>query len=200
MVVLAVDTASVYGRVAIAKEGEIFGALFPARRTGSEHLMPTIKFLAERAGVKLRDVDVFGVCVGPGSLTGIKIGMSAVLTMAELSGRKVVPFTSFDVFRMWGLYLGLPCKIVPFVPGKRGEIICLVDGEVKAVPVGDVGKFAGVRFVGEVDLPAPGVYDRASPKVLIDVVLGSLDRALSPEAAEPFFFYPPPIHMPGGQS
>ncbi len=48
------------------------------RNAGSETLMPMIDGLLEKAGIKLADVDLFGACIGPGSFTGLRIGLTTV--------------------------------------------------------------------------------------------------------------------------
>lgn len=48
------------------------------RNAGSETLMPMIDGLLKKAGVKLADIDLFGACIGPGSFTGLRIGLATV--------------------------------------------------------------------------------------------------------------------------
>ena len=48
------------------------------RNAGSETLMPMIDGLLKRAGIALADVDLFGACIGPGSFTGLRIGLTTV--------------------------------------------------------------------------------------------------------------------------
>lgn len=51
------------------------------KNSGSETLMPMIDGLLARAGVSVRDIDVFGACVGPGSFTGLRIGITTIKTL-----------------------------------------------------------------------------------------------------------------------
>lgn len=51
------------------------------KNAGSETLMPIIDGLLKKAGIKPSDIDVFGACVGPGSFTGIRIGLTTVKTL-----------------------------------------------------------------------------------------------------------------------
>lgn len=57
-------------------------------RSGSETLMPMIDGLLGKAGVKLNDIDVFGACIGPGSFTGLRIGLTTVKTICYALGKK----------------------------------------------------------------------------------------------------------------
>ena len=47
---------------------------------GSETLMPMIDGLLKKAGANLGDIDIFGACVGPGSFTGLRIGLTTIKT------------------------------------------------------------------------------------------------------------------------
>lgn len=50
------------------------------KNAGSEALLPMIDSLLKKAGVSLADIDIFGACVGPGSFTGLRIGLTTVKT------------------------------------------------------------------------------------------------------------------------
>lgn len=55
---------------------------------GSEILLPLIDGVLKKAGAELKDMDVFGACVGPGSFTGLRIGLTTVKTFCYTLGKK----------------------------------------------------------------------------------------------------------------
>lgn len=57
------------------------------KNAGAETLMPTVDHILNRAGIKLADVDVFGACVGPGSFTGLRVGLATVKTFCYALGK-----------------------------------------------------------------------------------------------------------------
>ena len=57
------------------------------KNSGSETLLPMIDGLLSSAGVQLSDIDVFGACVGPGSFTGLRIGLTTVKTFCYCTGK-----------------------------------------------------------------------------------------------------------------
>ncbi len=57
------------------------------KNAGSETLLPMIDSILSRAGIKITDIDVFGVCVGPGSFTGLRIGLTTVKTFCYVLGK-----------------------------------------------------------------------------------------------------------------
>ena len=54
---------------------------------GSETLMPMIDGLLKKAGAALTDIDIFGACVGPGSFTGLRIGLTTIKTFCYTLGK-----------------------------------------------------------------------------------------------------------------
>lgn len=57
------------------------------KNAGSETLMPMIDGLLKKAGAKLHDIDIFGACVGPGSFTGLRIGLTTIKTFCYALGK-----------------------------------------------------------------------------------------------------------------
>ena len=74
------------------------------QKTHSETFMPLVARVMEQAGIGFDDLDCFAVTTGPGSFTGIRIGLSAVKGMALASGKKVIPVSST-------LALSMSCEI-----------------------------------------------------------------------------------------
>ena len=63
----------------------------------SEHVLPEVEKVLERANLGVKDVDVLGVCVGPGSFTGIRIGVALVKGFGFSRDLPCVAFTSFEI-------------------------------------------------------------------------------------------------------
>lgn len=55
---------------------------------GSEILLPMIDSLLKRAGIALEQVDIFGACIGPGSFTGLRIGLTTIKTICHVLEKK----------------------------------------------------------------------------------------------------------------
>lgn len=65
-------------------------------RTHSENFMPLVKKTLEDANVNLDEIDYMGVVVGPGSFTGIRIGIASCKAMAEVKNIKIIPITALE--------------------------------------------------------------------------------------------------------
>lgn len=63
----------------------------------SEHVLPEVEKVLERANLGVKDIDVLGVCVGPGSFTGIRIGVALVKGFGFSRNLPCVAFNSFEV-------------------------------------------------------------------------------------------------------
>ena len=65
-------------------------------KTHSENLMPLIKEVLERNNLSLKEIDLISCVVGPGSFTGIRIGIAAVKALAEVNNIKIASITSLE--------------------------------------------------------------------------------------------------------
>lgn len=112
MLTLAIDTSG--DRLAVIlggdKNDEIY--LSDALLKHSLTLMPSIEKILIKNGVSLSDIDVFSAVIGPGSFTGIRIGVSTAKALAYANGKKVLAVTAFDLLAYNG------------VAGKK---LCLID-------------------------------------------------------------------------
>ncbi len=98
MKILAIDTSSVNATVAVCDENKILGEYTIAGdRAHSQIIMPMTDELLKRCGIDVADIDVFAVALGPGSFTGLRIGMAAAETMASALGKKIIGISSLDM-------------------------------------------------------------------------------------------------------
>ena len=95
MLILALDTTSRAGSVALARDA---GVLDQQRgdpsRTHGERLPGDIGDLLERHGLTVADVDLYAVAAGPGSFTGLRVGIATIQGLALAHARPVVPVSA----------------------------------------------------------------------------------------------------------
>ncbi len=95
---LAIDTSGAHLTVALIDEKKVTYEFM--EDTGLKHsisLMPSIEKVLNKAQLSVNEVDVFACVVGPGSFTGIRIGVSTAKALAYANNKKVLPITSFEV-------------------------------------------------------------------------------------------------------
>jgi tRNA threonylcarbamoyladenosine biosynthesis protein TsaB len=87
---LAIETATRVCSVALARGEELIASRSDAdARLHSERLLPMVDALLADAGARLADVEAFAVSIGPGSFTGLRIGLATVKAFAFRDGRPV---------------------------------------------------------------------------------------------------------------
>lgn len=98
MKILAIDTTSKICSVALLEDEEIIDEInLNSGLTHSEKLMPLVKEILEKNNIELKDINLIGVDVGPGSFTGIRIGIASVKAIAEVFNIPVAAVTSLEV-------------------------------------------------------------------------------------------------------
>lgn len=97
MRILSLDTSSGAGSAAIVRDGAVVieRAGDVARRNG-ERLPRELMTLLDEAQLSLDDVDAYAVAVGPGSFTGLRIGIATIQGLALPQGKLVTPVSSFE--------------------------------------------------------------------------------------------------------
>jgi tRNA threonylcarbamoyladenosine biosynthesis protein TsaB len=94
MKVLALDTSTLRGSVALLQGQDTAGELrITSMETHSARLLRSVDFLLGTVGWKLSDLDVIAAGIGPGSFTGIRIGLSTALGLAQSLG---LPFSGIS--------------------------------------------------------------------------------------------------------
>ena len=117
--ILALDTTSEWGSLALSRGGELLEVEEIHSPEGFGHvLFQRILALLERRGTKLADIDCYAAASGPGSFTGVRIGLTAVKGLAEAHGKRVVPVSNLAALA--GAGEG-PLR-APLLDARRGEI------------------------------------------------------------------------------
>jgi tRNA threonylcarbamoyladenosine biosynthesis protein TsaB len=100
MKILAIETSTMLGGVAIMddSEGLIIEMKLNVKSTHSERLMTEVEHALSQAGMSISDMDVFGVAIGPGSFTGLRIGLSTVKGFSYATGKPIVSVPSLEAF------------------------------------------------------------------------------------------------------
>ncbi len=97
MKIMAIDTSAVCASVAIV-EGETIRSLCStnAGLTHSRTLLPMIDAALENSETALSDIDCFACSVGPGSFTGIRIGIAAIKGLCDGTGKRCLPVSTLE--------------------------------------------------------------------------------------------------------
>ena len=131
MLLLAIDTTSFHGGVSLAGNDEILETKpIHAPRGFGTVIYQEIRSLLERQRLHLRDIDCYAAAAGPGSFTGIRIGLAVVKSLAEAHGKKVVPVSNLAALAR----AGSGCYRAPILDARRGEVYAAVyDDQLRPV-------------------------------------------------------------------
>ncbi len=147
---LAIDTSGDHLTVALI-DGESVVYEF-CQDTGLRHsisLMSYIEKVLDKVGVKISDIDVYSCVIGPGSFTGIRIGVSTVKAFSYANDKPVLPVTSFDV-----LEYNKPCgKNIAVIDARHDNYYALIyEDNVAVKEPSFITKEEIIKLKGEYDV------------------------------------------------
>src|SRR5215813_13565691 len=119
-IILAIETATRAGSVAVSHGEEILA--FTSGEASSSHLTDLIENIDQvlrEAGLELSDVDLFAAANGPGSFTGLRIGLATVKSMAVAMGKKCMGVSTLAAVAHAA---GESERTVAMLPAGRGEV------------------------------------------------------------------------------
>ena len=121
MKILALDTSTETGGMALL-EGEVLRAQaqIQVAKTHSNQLWKTIFFLLGQADWGLQDIDLWAVTVGPGSFTGLRIGIATVKGLAMATRKPVVGISSLEALAF--SFSCCPYLICPLIDARKKEV------------------------------------------------------------------------------
>jgi tRNA threonylcarbamoyladenosine biosynthesis protein TsaB len=97
MIMLAVDTCDARGSVAVFRNGALAGQIsHDSSEDYSGWLIPACDRLLGRFGLNTSDVELYAVASGPGSFTGVRVGLTATKAWAEVYAKPVVPVSRLE--------------------------------------------------------------------------------------------------------
>ena len=179
-IVLGIETATSCGSVALCGGGELLGELMLANpRSHSERLLPAIEFLLEAASMSTTDLAAVAVSAGPGSFTGLRIGVAAAKGLAFSCEIPLYGIPSLQV---------LAANASPVVPSvcavidaRRGEVFSTINGEDARIssPAELAASLPGQTLVlGEVPAPlAVLLRERSKDGIVLAPAQQNIPRA-----------------------
>lgn len=223
MTLFCLETTTRAGSMALSRDGAVSSHVSPDARSLAERLpVEAVAWMAGR-GVALADVDTFAVVAGPGSFTGLRVGIAATQGWAFALGRPVIAVPTLDAVAADEAAREAAAGgavVVPLIDGQRGEVFYaawadgrpLIEGGVGRIgaAVAEVARVApGRRIVAvgdgvprySADVAAAGWEGRglAAPLAAAAVALAASGRypATAPHAIQPLYLRAPDAKRPG---
>ena len=134
MRILGIDTSTMTAGVGIIEEDEVLVDLkFNVKVTYSEILMSTIHLALKTVGLKIHNLDGFAISIGPGSFTGLRIGLSTIKGLCFASGKPLASVPSLDALASLSLF----ClhQVAPLLDAKKDQVYAAIydtsEGELR---------------------------------------------------------------------
>jgi tRNA threonylcarbamoyladenosine biosynthesis protein TsaB len=167
MLILAFDTATEIATSALVSDGEVLGE----RTSRASTLLEDVDALLRQGGAHPSELDALAVGIGPGSFTGVRVGLA---TARGLAFALAVPVAG--VSTLAALAAGAPGAI-PVIDARRREVFVLEDGAPRVLVPADVQVAAGKVCVGNGALRYRSVLEEAGAEIPPDADERHLPRA-----------------------
>jgi tRNA threonylcarbamoyladenosine biosynthesis protein TsaB len=151
---LAIDTCDPRGSVAVLREEEVVGLLeHKTKEEYSSWLLPGVQEVLKTAGLRMDDVDAYAAAAGPGSFTGVRVGLTTVKAWAEVYRKPIAAVSRLEAIASQAA--GPPKFVAAFVDAQRGQLFGAVYRR----------EGAGLARVGEEMVIAPGRFVETATEV-----------------------------------
>lgn len=132
--VLSIDTSGPVAGCAIMKDGKIVHQVAMNHGlTHSETIMPAVDAALSAVGLACGDIDVFAAVAGPGSFTGVRIGVCAAKGLAHGAGKPCCAVQALEALAM--NFYGFDGLCCPILDARRGQVYCAAFDMRNGLPV-----------------------------------------------------------------
>jgi tRNA threonylcarbamoyladenosine biosynthesis protein TsaB len=123
MIVLAVETSTLKGSIALLQDDRALVEFsLQVEETHSSQLLPAIEYVLEISGVTPGEIDAFAVAAGPGSFTGLRIGMAAMKGLAAATEKPIVGVSTLEAMA-WNFPFSQN-PLCPMIDARMKEVYC----------------------------------------------------------------------------
>lgn len=121
MLILAVDTTTQQGSLAVLRDTALLGVVSTASDEAySSRLFRQLEFLLAELQLRTADFDLFAVAAGPGSFTGVRVGLTAVKGWAEVYNKPIAAISALEAVAMQSKLRDR--LIAPIIDARRGQV------------------------------------------------------------------------------
>jgi len=121
VLILALDTCDPRGGVALLREESLLSAApHSTDEDYSSWLLPAVTQVLTAAGLALRDIDLYAVAAGPGSFTGVRVGLTTVKAWSEVYGRGIASVSRLEAIASESQ--AASAYIAAFIEARRNQI------------------------------------------------------------------------------
>jgi tRNA threonylcarbamoyladenosine biosynthesis protein TsaB len=191
MIVLGIDTSLDACSVAIVRDGQALAHFHePMTRGQAERLAPMAQEAVTQAGVAFDEIDRMAVTTGPGSFTGVRVGLSFARALALSIGRPCVGVSTLEALALEDGEGGVRAALIE-TPG--ASYFALYEDGVARVAPRNIERGEHEALLGSAKLKGPGATVNAAA---LATRASGLDPALYPP--NPTYLRAPHVTLPSG--
>jgi tRNA threonylcarbamoyladenosine biosynthesis protein TsaB len=187
VIVLALDTTTRAGSVAIVADGDVrWEGTGDPTLTHGERLPGELMTALRGAALDLASVDLFAVAAGPGSFTGLRVGIAAMQGLAVATGRQIVPVNTLEALAL-AADTGVSSVTAAWMDAQRGQVFAALYRRGQPVPLEPPSAMSPTETLG-----SWSSHDLAKAVFIGDgaVRYAEVIRGIRPEA---YILAPPPL-------
>ena len=194
MIILSIETATRLGGVALMDDdqGLIAERKLNVKSTHSERLMPELSGMLKLAGLNISDLDAVAVSIGPGTFTGLRIGLSVAKGLAMSGGLKLVPVPTLEALAHCLPYMDKP--VCTMLDARRGQVYAALYDNSKGTPqvIMPPSAIEAATFASAINDTPEVIFIGQGAAVYRDEIISNLDGNAS--------FVPPYLSIPSPAS
>jgi tRNA threonylcarbamoyladenosine biosynthesis protein TsaB len=183
--ILAFDCAGSRCAAALAADGHVVAARsISSERGHAQFLMPMLCDVLAEAGLGFGDLDRFAVTTGPGSFTGIRVGLATARGLALGTGKPAIGLTVFEAMAEAAAERGIEGRVLVAIESRRAEYFLQLFHVGPDDPANGMARAPGIVPLGEPTMLLPEhirPWIGEEPAILI----GDAARTLAPRLPEP---------------
>ena len=123
MLILAIETTGRDGSIALVRDGVVLALEAVSGGTYSAKLVPLISAMLTRTGVRPDEIDAYAAASGPGSFTGLRVGLSTIKGLAEVMPRPIAAISMLEA--------------MAYASGQQGRILAALDAQRHQIFLGE---------------------------------------------------------------
>ncbi len=190
MFILGINTSSEKSNIILWRDGKIYEILYYTEsKTCGETLISYLKTLIEMSKWNLEEVELYSVITGPGSFTGLRIGIIPIKTLAQIYKKPIVGVSYLECLAFQIPFIGLKVSVMPARKGELHAGFYYEDNE-RIIPE---GVFLYNEFINLLNKLKEG-YNKAI------ILVGKIPDELKPMLSNDIILAPEYLNYPRGET
>ena len=166
MLLLSVDTSTQSGSLAVLCDNRVLGEVATwVEETYSSRMFRHLEFLLRELSLQMSGFDLYAVAAGPGSFTGLRVGLTAVKGWAEVYGKPIAAVSALEAVAEQSRAQLASALLASVIDARRGQIYAGIYQPVGASAAGATVPAAGLRLVGEEMVLTPVEFFERLPSI-----------------------------------